>query len=43
MVDRSEFVASFSLFDQFVDLEDADLVQPMRSNAVFKTSVILWH
>jgi hypothetical protein len=44
-VDRekdSEFDRAFELFTQFVDLEEVDRRHPVRGNAVYKTSVVLW-
>jgi hypothetical protein len=38
----SEFDRAFELFTQFVDLEEADRRHPVRGNAVYKTSVVLW-
>lgn len=38
----SEFDKAFELFTQFVDLEEADRRHPVRGNAVYKTSVVLW-
>ena len=37
-----EFDRAFELFTQFVDLEEADRRHPVRGNAVYKTSVVLW-
>lgn len=41
-VGDAEFDAAFLLLTQLVDLEQADRRHPVRGNAVYKTSVVLW-
>lgn len=38
----SEFDKAFELLRELVDFEEADLYFPMRANAVFTSSVVLW-
>lgn len=43
-VDHSaqEFDKAFELLSDLVDMSDADIYNPMRANAVFTSSVVLW-
>jgi hypothetical protein len=38
----TEFDEAFALLSSLVDLSDADIYNPMRANAVFTSSVVLW-
>lgn len=38
----SEFNAAFELLRQWMDIEEADDLQPLGNAAVYKTSVVLW-
>jgi len=38
----AEFDEAFELLSSLVDLSDADIYNPMRANAVFTSSVVLW-
>lgn len=38
----AEIDRAFELLSELVDLRDADTIHPMRHNAVYTTSVILW-
>lgn len=38
----AEFDRAFELLSELVDLKEADQYNPMRSNAVFTSSVVLW-
>ena len=37
-----QFDKAFELLSGLVDLSDADVFNPMRANAVFTSSVVLW-
>lgn len=37
-----EFDSAFELLSELVDLREADIYNPMRANAVFTSSVVLW-
>ncbi|MBL4883738.1 MAG: hypothetical protein JKY95_04255 [Planctomycetaceae bacterium] len=37
-----EFDEAFNLLNEFVDLKQAGQRHPLRSNAVYTTSVVLW-
>lgn len=40
--DSTPFNAAFELLRQWIDVEDADSIQPLGNATVYKTSVVLW-
>lgn len=41
-ITEPELLRAFGLFEQLVDLAEADQLAPLRGNAVYLTSIVLW-